>query len=272
MKTYDLIYADPPWHFRNWSADAPGMIHDRERGANKHYITSTFDTLKALQVKNITAKDAVMLMWVLPTHMEEAFALGRAWGFKPITRAWSWVKTVKDGSRPRIGMGYWTRHCSEDCWLFTKGHPSAPPYRGEPAYLETTVVHTLGDDPECEWTSWFESERVYRLGDTLYSPRPQQHSKKPDEAYNKIDRLFPHMTDRLEMFARSAHEGWDVFGNEAPNSIEIEIKNVEVQGHPTEGRFHRGLGVTTEECTEARGQAAIRVGDNRTVAELSTDA
>jgi len=26
------------------------------------------------------------------------------------------------------------------------------------------------------------------------------------------------------MFARESAEGWDVFGNEAPNSIKIEVK------------------------------------------------
>jgi N6-adenosine-specific RNA methylase IME4 len=212
-RLYDLVSADPAWHFSNWSADAPGQIHDRERGANKHYVTSSLETMMMLRVKERTTKDAVLLMWVLPTHMEEAFALGRAWGFKPVTRAWTWVKTVKDGSRPRMGMGYWTRHCSEDCWLFTKGHPSAPAFRGEPAIIEEMI-----DDQAPEWDV-VRDEVVYRIGDTLYAPRPAVHSQKPIEQYEKIDRLFPHLTRRLEMFARSAREGWDVWGNEAPGSI-----------------------------------------------------
>lgn len=210
MKEYKLIYADPAWHFYNWGADAPGMIHDRERGANKHYPTTTLEDMCRLDVP--ADKDAVLLVWGLSSHLKELITLTEAWGFTIKTKAWTWVKTTKDNSRPRIGMGYWTRQVSEDCWLATKGHPKAPKYRGEMAFLET---FDLADD---------------YINDTLYAPRPSLHSKKPEEAYDKINRLFPDVYPRLEMFARSAHEGWDVWGNEAPDSIHIPMKVLAHEG------------------------------------------
>ena len=51
-----------------------------------------------------------------------------------------------------------------------------------------------------------------------------KHSEKPQEVRDSIIRLVGDLP-RLEMFARSAPEGWDVFGNEAPNSIEIPFKS-----------------------------------------------
>ena len=45
FRRYRLILGDPPWDFRNWSADAPGMLHNRARGANKWYPTLTLDQI-----------------------------------------------------------------------------------------------------------------------------------------------------------------------------------------------------------------------------------
>lgn len=39
-----------------------------------------------------------------------------------------------------------------------------------------------------------------------------RHSEKPAEAYRRIERVSP--GPRLEIFARSPREGWDVWGNE----------------------------------------------------------
>lgn len=51
--------------------------------------------------------------------------------------------------------------------------------------------------------------------------RESKHSRKPEFFQNLIETV----TDgpRLEMFARRQREGWDVFGNEVENSIEINM-------------------------------------------------
>ena len=51
-----------------------------------------------------------------------------------------------------------------------------------------------------------------------------RHSEKPAEFRDDIVKVFGDLP-RLEMFARCAPEGWDVFGNEAPGSIEIPMKD-----------------------------------------------
>ena len=191
---YSLILADPPWTFENWSADEPGQIHDRARGANKHYVTATLDDICRLVPP--AANDSILLMWTISSHLEDSFRVINAWGFDYKSIAWWWRKTTADGSRSRIGMGYWTRQVGELCLLATRGNPRPPINRSEPGEIE--------------------------------APRGKRHSEKPEEQYAKIDRLFPDTYPRLEMFARVQRPGWDVFGNEVEGSIELDYASVQL--------------------------------------------
>ena len=55
---------------------------------------------------------------------------------------------------------------------------------------------------------------VKRLFDSVVSIERTEHSRKPKEFRNMIDTLYP-IGNRLEMFAREAPDGWDVWGNMA---------------------------------------------------------
>ena len=48
----------------------------------------------------------------------------------------------------------------------------------------------------------------------------EEHSKKPDEARERIVRLMGDLP-RVELFARQSPEGWDVWGNEVECSITL---------------------------------------------------
>ena len=47
---------------------------------------------------------------------------------------------------------------------------------------------------------------------TIINGRIREHSRKPDEQYNIIEKVSPN--PRLELFARNKRNGWDVQGNE----------------------------------------------------------
>lgn len=47
--------------------------------------------------------------------------------------------------------------------------------------------------------------------------RTGRHSEKPEEFRAMIDRLYPR-GKRIELFARSLHDGWDAHGNEIPKA------------------------------------------------------
>lgn len=55
---------------------------------------------------------------------------------------------------------------------------------------------------------------VKKLYDSVVSIERTEHSRKPKEFREMIDTLYP-VGERLEMFAREASEGWDVWGNMA---------------------------------------------------------
>ncbi|HWD14315.1 MAG TPA: MT-A70 family methyltransferase [Pseudochrobactrum sp.] len=78
----------------------------------------------------------------------------------------------------RMGMGYWTRQETEICHLFKRGRPKR------------------------------KSKGVRQL---IKAPR-REHSRKPDEVYERIEALID--GPYLEMFARQAWQGWDAWGNE----------------------------------------------------------
>lgn len=171
---FGCILADPPWAFQTFNNKTGTTPH---RGAEDHYGVMSADDLLALDVASIVDRDAALFMWVVDSHFDEAFALGKAWGFEFKTCAFVWVKS-KAGGWAVPGMGYWSRKQTEQCWLFT---------RGKPKRLSKGV------------------EQI------IHCPRGA-HSAKPDITYERIEALVggPY----LELFARSARPGWSAFGNE----------------------------------------------------------
>ena len=63
---------------------------------------------------------------------------------------------------------------------------------------------------------------VHELEDSVRVIKRSQHSEKPEEFRMLIDKLYP-TGPRIELFARSTHEGWDSWGNEV--SLGKEVPN-----------------------------------------------
>ena len=113
QKKYQIIYADPPWKYKDKSKSHGG-------GAESHYPVLSISEMCELPINKITDKDCVLLMWVTMPMLEVAFEVIRAWGFTYKICAFTWVKTNKDGSI-YMGMGRHTRSNAEICLLSTKG-------------------------------------------------------------------------------------------------------------------------------------------------------
>ena len=73
---------------------------------------------------------------------------------------------------------------------------------------ELLLVGTRGDVPA--------PALGMQVSSVIEAPRGR-HSEKPAIFAEHIERLYPN-TPKLEMFARKARPGWDVWGNEAPMS------------------------------------------------------
>lgn len=201
IPSYSILLADPPWHFRNYSADEPGMIHNRSRGANKHYPTMTTEQLCDLPISQLVSDNAILFMWACWPTLPDALKVIEAWGFGYKSLAWVWIKANKTGWGFFQGMGYYTRANTEPCLLATRGNLPKPKNRG--------------------------------ILSLIYSP-VMQHSRKPDDQYRKIDALYPALIypNRLELFARRRQPGWDVWGNQAPGGNDVVIESPALTSRP----------------------------------------
>lgn len=178
---YSVILADPPWRFVTWDKN----IGHNGRSPDKHYRTMTTDDICRMSVP--AAQDSVLFMWACWPLLPDALQVISAWGFEYKTIAWVWAKLNKNSMGLFTGLGYYTRANTEPCLLATRGKIARPEARDVQAVIMSPI---------------------------------REHSRKPDEQYPKIERLYPY-GPYLEMFARRPHEGWDVWGNEVVSDVEI---------------------------------------------------
>ena len=57
---------------------------------------------------------------------------------------------------------------------------------------------------------------------TSFTAKSPYHSAKPQEFYEMLD-VLPY-NPRIDLFARKAREGWDIWGNEVESDIELEME------------------------------------------------
>lgn len=183
---YRVGYFDVPWDFITWSP------RGRVKTPHRHYDCMSIADLEALPVGRWLAPDSVLFMWAAPdAFLAEAMRLVGVWGFEYKTVGFYWVKTWEDArgfleeepvppDRYPFGQGYWTHGNPEQCLLATRGRP----YR----YVRARDVAKL-----------------------VVAPR-REHSRKPDEVRDRIERLLP--GPYLEGFARTRRPGWTSWGRE----------------------------------------------------------
>mgnify|MGYP006405959211 FL=1 len=178
-KKYNIIYADPPWHYGSKSA-INNTSGKTIKPLKDHYNTMTLNELKELPIKGLTKEDAACFMWVTDSHIDEALEILKSWGFKYKTIAFNWVKTTSKGNYCK-NVAPWTMKSSEICLLGIKGKMTK--------YKQVNNIESL-----------VIAERT-------------KHSRKPKEVRDRIELLFGD-TPRIELFAREKTEGWDSWGNE----------------------------------------------------------
>ena len=156
------------------------------RSPEAHYDCMSFEAICDLPVADWAARDSILLLWITDPLLPKGLELIEAWGFTYKTVGFYWAKLNKAASPHAYsdrdfftGMGFWTRANPEQCLLATRGRPKR-----------------IAKD-------------VRRL---VVAPR-REHSRKPDEGYENIERLAngPY----LELFARNNRENWDGWGDQA---------------------------------------------------------
>lgn len=189
MTLYRGIIADPPWQYGSPRA-MPTVIKKNGEVAiavdtNDHYPTMPLEEIKALDVP--ADRDCFLFMWTTNPFLADGSAteVVRAWGFEPVTVV-TWAKGHKgDPARPSMKNGYWFRSASEHILVAKRGKIKRP--AGFPAL-----------------PTWFPHERT-------------PHSVKPTTMHDIMEQAVPE-GPWLEMFARRAHPGWSLWGNQAPGT------------------------------------------------------
>jgi len=108
-KKYRVIYADPPWAYRNIKTG--GSL---KSGAAQKYPTMELQEICSLPVKDISEDDSCLFLWATVPLLPEGLEVMRAWEFKYKTSVF-WRKIMS------LGLGYWFRGQVEICLIGIRG-------------------------------------------------------------------------------------------------------------------------------------------------------
>lgn len=171
---FGTILADPPWQFMNRT----GKVAPEHKRLLR-YPTMTHSEIMDLPVPRFVLPQSHLYLWVPNALVLEGLEVMRRWGFTYKTNL-VWYKTRKDGGPDGRGVGFYFRNVTELVLFGVRGgFRTLPPGRSQ-----VNVIVS----------------------------RKREHSRKPDEIYDIIERCSP--GPYLELFARQVREGWSQWGNE----------------------------------------------------------
>ena len=171
---WPAVLADPPWRFTNRTGKAAP-----EHARLYRYPTMDLAGICGLPVERITAGRAHLYLWVPNALVREGLRVMDSWGFHYKSDLFTWEKVTNAGD-PAFGTGYYTRKSTEQLLYATRGRGLRRIDRG--------------------------------VSQCIRAPR-REHSRKPDEVIEGLERLFGPVR-RLELFARRQRLGWEAWGNE----------------------------------------------------------
>ena len=173
---FATVLADPPWQFQNRT----GKMAPEHRRLNR-YNTMDLDGIMALPVSQIVRETAHLYLWVPNALLPEGLLVMKAWGFQYKSNL-IWHKIRKDGGPDGRGVGFYFRNTTEIVLFGIRGKNARtlPPGRSQVNFI---------------------------------SSRKREHSRKPDELYDIIEKCSP--GPFIELFARGSRKNWIAWGDQA---------------------------------------------------------
>jgi N6-adenosine-specific RNA methylase IME4 len=177
---FGTILADPPWRFSNRT----GKMAPEHRRLSR-YSTMSFEEITELPIKQLTLPQSHLYLWVPNALILEGLEVMKCWGFTYKTNL-VWYKTRKDGGPDGRGVGFYFRNVTELVLFGVRGN-----------------LRTL---------------QPGRSQVNIITSRKREHSRKPEELYDIIERCSP--GPYLELFARHPRPNWSQWGNEIAEGME----------------------------------------------------
>lgn len=218
---FRVIIADCPWGF----GDELSMSKTK-RGASANYDTLSIEDLKNLPVKEVCEDDAVLVLWVPSTLLQEGLDVMKVWGFRQ-TQTHIWVKTKKTPlsslqkdlvnvfkAAPKTGFAQLVKNILskfslDNLLAFGMGR----------LFRQTHELAIIGVRGKIYNHLENKSQR------SVHFHPSTKHSVKPEALQDMLDLMFPKAKfSKLELFARRQKTGWICVGNEAPMSKGEDVK------------------------------------------------
>jgi len=172
---YDLIYADPPW---KQSRGGYKSVRKNSSGKPLEYPVCSLSEIEEhlRQAVSLTSENSILFLWTIDKYLIEAQQIAERLGYKLHARM-IWDKVTG------IPAAFTVRYGHEYLLYMYKGKltPIAKEERGK--------IHTV------------------------FREKATKHSKKPQIAYEIIERLYPDLS-KIELYARNTRTNWDCWGNE----------------------------------------------------------
>jgi N6-adenosine-specific RNA methylase IME4 len=171
---FATVLADPPWRFQNRT----GKMAPEHRRLSR-YGTMSYQEILELPVPEIVLPQSHLYLWVPNALIDLGLQVMKAWGFQYKTNL-VWYKIRKDGGPDGRGVGFYFRNVTELVLFGTRGRMRTLP--------------------------------AGRREVNLFSEHKREHSRKPEQLYDVVERCSP--GPYLELFARHHRKKWYQWSDE----------------------------------------------------------
>jgi N6-adenosine-specific RNA methylase IME4 len=192
---FGTVLIDPPWRFANRT----GKMAPEHKRLHR-YPTMSFEEIEALPVGQLALPKSHLYLWCPNALIAEGLQIMQAWGFTYKTNI-VWLKVRKDGGPDGRGVGFYFRNVTELLLFGVRGSLRT----GKAGRSQVNVIRT----------------------------RKQEHSRKPDEAFDIIERCSP--APYLELFARFRRAGWTQWGDQVESYEQTRPFYSPYNGHALNG-------------------------------------
>ena len=238
---YQVVYSDPPWHYKRDFEKALKTMGIGFNNANKHYGDMSTEELKNLGIDpyQVVYSDPP---WFYNRDIDKANVKGHNGGkgiginthYESMSTEEISALPIKDIVAKDAACFMWTTDCHMPsaleimkAWGFqyktiafiwikkTKNNKQI--HMLAPWTLKGAEICLLGT--RGAMTKYRGANNIHQVHEAVR----REHSRKPDIIRDEIARMFPECR-KIELFARTAMPGWDAWGNEVEKFSEPEKK------------------------------------------------